>query len=98
MTREQLASRIAAVCLIAGSTCVLLVRVNHGDLPTDTGEEALRFVAARPLYPLIHFADWLGVLIWTGGLVALAASLNGPAAWVLGRLGAAIAVLGAAVH
>ena len=93
MTREQLASRIAALCLIAGSTCVLLVRVSHGDLPTDTGEEALRFVAARPLYSLIHFGDWLGVLVWTGGLVAFSASLNDRTAWVLGRLGAASALV-----
>jgi hypothetical protein len=98
MTREQLASRIAVLCLIAGSTCLLLLRVSHGDLPTDTGEEALRFVAARPLYSLIHFGDWLGVLVWTGGLVAFSASLNDRTAWVLGRLGAASALVGAAVH
>src|SRR3979411_1564830 len=70
-TREHLASRIAAACLIAGSTCVLVARVAHGDLPTDTGEEALSFVAAQPLYPLKHFADWLGVLVWTGRVVCV---------------------------
>jgi hypothetical protein len=98
VTREQLASRIAAGCLIGGSICVLVVRVSHGDLPTDTGEEALRFVAERPLYPLVHFADWLGVLVWTAGLVAFSASLTSRTAWALGRLGAASALVGAAVH
>jgi hypothetical protein len=99
MTREQHGSRIAALCLIAGSMCVLVFRVFfHGDLPTDTGEEALSFVAARPLYPLVHFADWLGVLVWTGGLVAFSASLTDRTAWMLGRLGAASALVGAAVH
>jgi hypothetical protein len=38
------------------------------------------------------------VLVWTGGLVALAASLTDRTAWTLGRLGAASVLLGAAVH
>ena len=63
MTREQRVARMAAVCLIVGSICVLGFRQAHGDLPTDTGEQALRFVAANPLYPLIHFGDFMGVLI-----------------------------------
>jgi hypothetical protein len=86
------------VCLILGSAAVLGFRLAHGDLPTDTGEEALSFVAARPLYPVVHFGDWLGVLVWTGGLVALAASLTDRTAWALGRLGTASVLLGAAVH
>ena len=63
MTREQGLARMAAVCLIVGSICVLGFRQAHGDLPTDTGEQASRFVAANPLYPLIHFGDFMGVLI-----------------------------------
>jgi hypothetical protein len=90
--------RLAAVCLILGSAAVLGFRLAHGDLPTDTGEEALSFVAARPLYPVVHFGDWLGVLVWTGGLVALAGSLTDRTAWALGRMGAASVLLGAAVH
>ena len=90
--------RLGAVCLILGSAAVLGFRLAHGDLPTDTGEEALSFVAARPLYPVVHFGDWLGVLVWTGGLVALAASLTDRTAWALGRLGATSVLLGAAVH
>lgn len=70
----------------------------HGDLPTDTGEEALSFVAARPFYSVVHLGDWLGVLIWTCGLVAFAASAIDRTAWVLGRMDATCAVIGAAVH
>jgi len=98
VTREQCCLRPGAICLIVGSLCVLVVRLAHGDLPTDTGEQALSFVAASPLYPLIHLGDWLGVLVWTGGLVALSASLTDRTAWVIGRLGAVSVVLGAAVH
>jgi len=98
VTREQCCLRLGAICLIVGSLCVLVVRLAHGDLPTDTGEQALSFVAASPLYPLIHLGDWLGVLVWTGGLVALSASLTDRTAWAIGRLGAVSVVLGAAVH
>jgi hypothetical protein len=99
MTREQCCLRLGAVCLIFSSVCVFVFRVFlHGDLPTDTGEEALSFVAARPLYPLVHYADWLGVLVWTGGLVAFSASLSDRTAWALGRLGAASVLVGAAVQ
>jgi hypothetical protein len=56
--------RLGAVCLILGSAVVLGFRLAHGDLPTNTGEEALGFVAARPLYPVVHFGDWLGC--WSG--------------------------------
>lgn len=98
MTRDQIGLRIGAVCLILGSIAVLGFRLAHGDLPTDTGAEALAFVASRPTYPLIHLGDSLGVLIWAGGLVALSGALTHRAAWALGRLGAASVLVGAAVH
>lgn len=99
MAREQISLRIGAVCVIVGSVIVLVVRtVLHGDLPTDTGRAALAFVASRPIYPLVHLGDWLGVLLWAGGLVALSGSLTHPAAWAIGRLGAASVLVGAAVH
>ena len=98
MTREQYLLRMGAACLILGSVSVLGFRLAHGDLPTDTGEAALSFVAAHPLYPLLHLGDWLGVLVWAVGLVALSGSLIRPSAWALGRLGAASVLIGAAVH
>ena len=98
MTREQCCQRLGAICLIVGSLCVLVARLAHGDLPTDTGEQALSFVVASPLYPLVHLGDWVGVLIWTSGLVALSASLTDRTAWAIGRLGAVSVLLGAAVH
>jgi hypothetical protein len=99
VTREQVSLRIGAVCVIVGSVLVLVVRtVLHGDLPTDSGRAALAFVASRPIYPLVHLGDWLGVLIWACGLVALSGSLTHPAAWAIGRLGAASVIVGAAVH
>jgi hypothetical protein len=89
---------LGAGCLSVGSVCVLLFRVNHGDLPTDTGAAALSYVAAHPLYPLVHLGAWLGVVLWAGGLVALSGTFAHPLAWAVGRLAAASVLLGAAVH
>jgi hypothetical protein len=90
--------RIGAVCVVIGSVIVLACRTAHGDLPTDTGEGALSYVALYPIYALVHLGDVLGVLVWAGGLVALSGSLTHPAAWTIGRLGAASVLVGAAVH
>jgi hypothetical protein len=98
MTRNEYLLRLGALLLVGGGVCVLVARIAHGDLPTDTGEEALRYVAAYPLYALAHLGDVLGVLIWTGGLVALAGSFRRPVASALGLLGAASVLVGAAVH
>src|SRR3989442_16001371 len=98
MTREQWMLNVGAILLILGSVVVFIARIAHGDLPTDTGEEALSYVAAFPLYPLVHFGDWLGVLVWTGGLVALAGSFRRPVASAFGCLGVARVLVGAAVH
>jgi hypothetical protein len=95
---QRVLRRLSATCLVIGSLAVFGFRMAHGDLPTDTGAEALSYVAARPLYPLVHLGDWLGVLVWAGGLVAVSASLTDRTAWAIGRLGAASVLLGAAVH
>ena len=46
----------------------------------------------------MHLGDWLGVAVWTAGLVAFSASLADRTASAFGRLGAASVLLGAAVH
>ena len=87
MTREQHLVSPGAAGLILGSVAVFAFRIAHGDLPTDAGAEALAYVAAFPLDPVVHLGDCLGVLVCTGGLVALGGSLRHPAAWAVGRLG-----------
>jgi len=96
---DRLSLWIGALCLILSSIVLLYDRaVAHGDLPTDTGEAALSFVSSRHPYSLVHLVDWLSVLAWSLGLVALSGALTRRAAWVLGRLGAASVLVGAAVH
>lgn len=77
LTREQAFLRISAVCLVVGSVAVVAFRTAHGDLPTETGGAALRYVAARPIYPLVHLSDTLGFLIFAGGLFVLSDSQPG---------------------
>jgi hypothetical protein len=98
LTHEQLLPRIGAVCLIVGSVVVMIFRISHGDLPTDSGAAALSFVAARPLYPLVHLGDVLGFVVWASGLVALSDTLAHRVAWAVGRLGAVSVLVGVAVH
>jgi hypothetical protein len=97
--REQLVLRIGAACLVVGSVLVVVFRLLHGDLPADKGgAAALSYVASYPIYPLVHFADVLGFLIFAGGLVALSSSLTHRVAWAIGRLGIASVLVGVAVH
>jgi hypothetical protein len=98
LTREQLLLRIGAVSVIVGSVAVFAFRGLHGDLPTDTGEAALRYVASYPLYHVIHLGANLGVLLWAVGLAALSSSLTHRVAWAVGRLGAASVLVGAAIY
>jgi hypothetical protein len=98
LTREQILLRIGAVCVIVGSVAVFAFRAAHGDLPTDTGEAALSYVASYPIYPYVHLGANLGVLVWAVGLVALSSSLTHRVAWAVGCLGAASTLVGAAVY
>jgi len=99
LTREQVVLRIGAIGLVVGSVLIVVSRLLHGDLPADKGgAAALSYVASYPIYPLVHFADVVGFLIYAGGLVALSSSLTHRVAWAIGRLGIASVLVGAAVH
>lgn len=98
--RRSALFRIGAVCAIAGTIGYLALFLLHGDLPDETPESALSWVADRP-FSLLHMGIILCSLLWVGALIALAESLVGATSWALGRLGSAAAVVGAtllAVH
>jgi hypothetical protein len=98
--RRHALLRIGAVCAIAGTLGYLALFVVHGDLPDETTESALSWVADRP-FSLLHMGIILCSLLWVGAFIALGSSLTGAASWALGRLGSAAAVIGAtllAVH
>jgi len=97
MTREQFFLRISALCVIVGSAAVFAFRAAHGDPPGDMPEEALRVIASYPNYAGVHLGAILGVVIWVIGLRGLSGTLTGRVAYALGWLGAASALMGAAI-
>jgi hypothetical protein len=96
-TEEGLLLRIGAICLIIGSLAIFALRLAHGDAPVADPEAHLRFVAAHPAYAGVHLGTILGVLVWVGGIIALAGTLAPPMAQLLGRWGTACVLMGAAI-
>jgi hypothetical protein len=96
-TEAGLVLRIGATGVIVGSLGVFAFRLAHGDAPAADPEAHLRFVAAHPAYAGVHLATILAVLLWTGGIIALAGTLSPPMAQLLGRWGTACVLIGAAI-
>jgi hypothetical protein len=97
MSCERLFLRFGAICLIVGSLVVAGFRLAHGDIPAADPEAALRFIAAHPAYAGIHLGTILGVLVWVGGVIAIWSTLASPLGRLLGRLGGASVLVGAAI-
>lgn len=91
--RMRLMLRSGGVCAIAGTIGYLVLFLLHGDLPDQTTESTLSWVAQRPLSAL-HLGIVLSLLLWVWALVALASSLVTGAAWMLSRLGQVTAIIG----
>ncbi len=96
-TAYRAALRLAGVCAIVGSLAVAGFRLAHGDLPAADARHALQFINDRPAYAVVHLGAILGVVAWTGGFIALASTLTRRYAALLGRLGAASVLVGAAL-
>jgi hypothetical protein len=99
-TREQALLRFGAVGAILGSVVSVAAGVNLG-LTSEPGTEAfLRAIVARPswYWPTVHLGFIVGAFLWVWAFIALASSLTRGVSWVLGWLGVATMVVGAAVH
>ncbi|MER7077433.1 hypothetical protein SAMN02982929_06506 [Saccharopolyspora kobensis] len=95
-SRRVAFSRAGAVCGLVGTLGYLVAFLLHGDLPDQTTESLLTFIADRP-WALHHLAIVFCLLLWVAALAGLAHSLSGGIAWVLGRMGQGVAMLGMAV-
>jgi hypothetical protein len=98
--RRKALVRIGSVSAIVGTIGYLALFLIHGDLPDQSTETALSWVAARPL-SMLHLGIILCSLLWVAALMGLASSLTEPIAWALGRLGSVSVIIGAtllAVH
>jgi hypothetical protein len=94
---DPAALRLGAVCVVVGGVAVFGFRLAHGDLPAARPEAALRFIIAHPAYAGVHLGAIGGVLVWAGGLIALSGTIRHRFARVVGRMGAASVLVGAAV-
>ena len=97
LTDRRSALRLGGVCAIVGSVAVAGFRLNHGDLPAADAHAALHFITEHPFYAGVHIGSILGVLAWAAGFVALTGTLTHGLGRVLGRLGAASVLMGAAI-
>lgn len=97
LAAHRAALRVGGVCAIAGSLAVPGFRLAHGDLPAADARAALAFITEHPAYAGVHLGTILGVLAWVCGFIALSGTLEHPIASLLGRLGAASVLVGAAV-
>ena len=96
-TAHPAALKLGAVCAVLGGLTIAGFRLLHGDLPAGDAPAALAFITRHPFYAGIHIGTVLGVLVWAGGIVAFSGTLASGPAGVLGRVGTASVLVGAAV-
>jgi hypothetical protein len=84
------------VSALVGTLGYIVAFVLHGDLPDQTTESLLTFIADRA-WALHHLLIVFCFLLWLAALSGLSYSFTGGTAWVFGRLGQTTAVLGVAV-
>ena len=89
--------RWSGICVVVGAVAFATIRLMHGDTPAGDAGAALDFVHRRPSYPLVHVFALLAALVTVIGLLGLHRSLSRPPAVVLGRAGAASALVGLAI-
>ncbi len=90
--------RIGAMALIVGTVFALVFNIVHGRASDATSTEAqLRLAADKGPWIVIHLGLFVGVLLITGGLLALARSLDWEAGSAWARFGAAGALISGAL-
>jgi hypothetical protein len=89
--------KLGASCAIVGGLAIAGFRLAHGDLPAADAPAALGFITRHPFYAGIHIGAIVGVLAWAGAIIVLSGTLTNGLGRVLGRLGAASVLVGAAV-
>lgn len=94
--REVSILKIGAGCAVVGTAGYLVAFLLHGDLPDQTTESVLQFIAPRP-WAFHHLVIVACLLLWLAALTGLASSLTGGTEWALGRLGQVSAILGTTV-
>lgn len=97
---QQLLLRIGAVAAILGTISQVAAGTSQSVQLGAGADLALAALAGLPdwAWPVTYFGFMFGALLWVGALVALASTLTAGAAWALGRLAVAAAIVGATMH
>jgi hypothetical protein len=97
---ERLLLQIGAVAAILGTIFQVAAGTSQSAQLGAGADVALASLAglADWVWPVTYFGFIFGALLWVGALVALASTLTTGAAWALGRLGVAAAIVGATLH
>jgi hypothetical protein len=97
---ERLLLQIGAVAAILGTIFQVAAGTSQSAQLGAGADVALASLAGLEdwVWPITYFGFIFGALLWVGALVALASTLTTGAAWALGRLGVAAAIVGATLH
>jgi hypothetical protein len=97
---KRLLLQIGAVAAILGTIFQVAAGTSQSAQLGAGADVALASLAGLEdwVWPITYFGFIFGALLWVGALVALASTLTTGAAWALGRLGVAAAIVGATLH
>ena len=97
---ERLLLQIGALAAIIGTIFQVAAGTSQSAQLGAGADAALASLAelADWVWPVIYFGFIFGALLWVGALIALASTLTAGAAWALGRLAVAAAIVGATLH
>jgi hypothetical protein len=97
---ERLVLQIGAVAAILGTIFQVAAGTSQSAQLGAGADAALASLAglADWVWPVTYFGFIFGALLWVGALVALTSTLTVGAAWALGRLAIAAAIVGATLH
>ncbi len=97
---ERLLLQIGSVAAIIGTIFQVAAGTSQSVQLGAGADLALASLAGLSdwVWPVTYFGFIFGAVLWVGALVALASTLTEGAAWALGRLAVAAAIMGATLH
>lgn len=94
---DRQALKFGGVLAVVGGLGYLGTLLLHGDLPDQTTELALEYIAGRPEWRVLKLSLITFALCWIGAFVALVRSLPGGISGVAGRWAVASAIIGVSI-
>lgn len=89
--------KLGGVLALIGGLGYFVTLLFHGDLPDQTTEIALNYIAGRPEWSFLKLSLMTNIMLWVGAFVALASTFSRGASWLLGHMAVACLLVGAAI-